>query len=231
MPTVPVKDNISVAPTLSPAPAFQNTQTLGEAQIPGQQLEDYGKAETNLGAHEASIALDIQDEANTLRVDDAMNQAKEMAMRLQYDQKDGYHKSDRLTTRSTARTGNRSPTSSATSSPSTPPRSRPRSATTRSAAPSLSRVNDLIAVFQRSRPCSMKGNNFRPYAQSVRETARSKTAFQNIALNYDKPDIIAEKHNVDTGERERPRASAREVRQPYGEADWRASRRARRISS
>jgi soluble lytic murein transglycosylase len=87
MPRVPAYDSFQVGTTSQPnvrvdAPVVQNTA--------GQQIQQLGKAQQTLGEAMAPMALDLQREANQLRVDDAVNKAKEAALKLTYDKDAGY---------------------------------------------------------------------------------------------------------------------------------------------
>lgn len=56
----------------------------------GRQAQQTGDAMQRGGASIGQVALDIQQQANQLRVDDALNQAKEAALRLTYDKDKGF---------------------------------------------------------------------------------------------------------------------------------------------
>lgn len=86
MPQVPVYSQ-QVAPTgLS-----NNTFAPAVAQdATGQQLQQAGDAMQRLGGVGSSIALDMENKADQLRVDDALNKAKEAALTLTHDKTAGY---------------------------------------------------------------------------------------------------------------------------------------------
>lgn len=56
----------------------------------GRQAQQFGDAALRANQSVGQIALDIQQQANQLRVDDALNQAKEAALRLTYDKDAGF---------------------------------------------------------------------------------------------------------------------------------------------
>ncbi|MCC7304771.1 MAG: transglycosylase SLT domain-containing protein [Alphaproteobacteria bacterium] len=189
MPVVPTKDTINVNVTSLSNPRFQNTQSMAEARIPGQQLEEFGKAQQRFGQVEADIALDIQREANMLRVDDAMNQAREEAQRLQYDKEAGFENLqgfdalNRPNGKPLADEYGENLQGRINGLAASLGNDAQRAAFTQQA-------NDLLFRFKGS-AIQHEGTQFREYAKSVRE-GTIKNRIQNIALNYDKPDLIAE---------------------------------------
>ncbi|WP_334157924.1 transglycosylase SLT domain-containing protein [Oryzomicrobium sp.] len=87
MPRVPTYDSFQVAPTNLPqarldAPAMPD--------IAGRQMQQMGEAAQRLGSTIGQVANDVAQQANQLRVDDALNQAKEAALRLTYDKDSGF---------------------------------------------------------------------------------------------------------------------------------------------
>lgn len=56
----------------------------------GQQLQELGQGLQRAGLGAASIALDMAQQANQVRVDDALNQAKEAALALTYSKDSGF---------------------------------------------------------------------------------------------------------------------------------------------
>lgn len=87
MPTVPTYDNAQVSQTAQPQIAFDAATVQPTA---AQQGLDMARAASAAGQSAGRIALDIQQQANELRVTDALNQAKEAALRLTYDKDSGY---------------------------------------------------------------------------------------------------------------------------------------------
>ena len=87
MPTVPTYDSFqAAASTLSPArlsaPNIQDHSA--------QQMQQLGREAQRFSGALGKIALDMQQQANQLRVDDALNKAKEAALRLTYDKDSGF---------------------------------------------------------------------------------------------------------------------------------------------
>jgi soluble lytic murein transglycosylase len=58
--------------------------------VAGQQTQQMGQAMMGAGQQLGRVAIDMQQEANQLRVTDALNKAKEHALRLAYDKDVGY---------------------------------------------------------------------------------------------------------------------------------------------
>lgn len=87
MPRVPTYDNFQAAPNTLP----QARMTMPETpDVVGQQAQQMGRAMMAGGQQIGQIALDMQQQANQLRVDDALNKAKEAALRLTYDKDAGF---------------------------------------------------------------------------------------------------------------------------------------------
>ncbi|BCB27058.1 hypothetical protein SKTS_19440 [Sulfurimicrobium lacus] len=87
MPTVPRYDSPQVSPTSLPA------QPFGAPVMPdiaGRQSQQTGQAMQQFGGDVGRIANDMAQQANQLRIDDALNQAKEAALRLAYDKDKGF---------------------------------------------------------------------------------------------------------------------------------------------
>jgi len=60
-----------------------------QASASGRQLSDFGRSVGNVADTAERIYLDVQNQANRLMVDDALNKAKERATRLQFGTTDG----------------------------------------------------------------------------------------------------------------------------------------------
>lgn len=87
MPRVPTYDSFQAAPNTLP----QTRMTLPEMpDVAGQQAQQMGRAMMAGGQQIGQVALDMQQQANQLRVDDALNKAKEAALRLTYDKDVGF---------------------------------------------------------------------------------------------------------------------------------------------
>lgn len=87
MPTVPRYDSPQVAATGMPTPGF-GAPTMPD--IAGRQGQQLGQAMQQFGGEIGRVANDMAQQANQLRVDDALNQAKEAALRLTYDKDKGF---------------------------------------------------------------------------------------------------------------------------------------------
>ena len=90
MPRVPTKDNLSTTPNTTTGFRFRNTESLQQAGLPGRQLQEAGDQLQETGLRMTKLQLEMLEEANQLRVDDAINQAREEAIRLQHDPDEGY---------------------------------------------------------------------------------------------------------------------------------------------
>lgn len=89
MARVPTYDSFQVAPNTLPQARLDGPAPMPNVpDIAGQQAQRTGQALTQAGQAAGAIALDMQNEANQLRVIDASNQAKEQMFNLLYD-KDG----------------------------------------------------------------------------------------------------------------------------------------------
>lgn len=87
MPTVPTYDAPQVSQSALPQVAFDAPTVQPTAN---QQAMETGRAMSAMGQTAGRIALDLQQQANELRVTDALNQAKEAAIRLTFDKDSGY---------------------------------------------------------------------------------------------------------------------------------------------
>ena len=81
MPKVPTYDNFTVNPQANPDVRIQAPEFINYA---AQQEANTGKALSAVGQGMSSVAADMQNVANKVRVDDATNKAKELALSLQY---------------------------------------------------------------------------------------------------------------------------------------------------
>ena len=87
MPRVPTYDSFQATPNTLP----QARLTMPEMpDVAGQQAQQMGRAMMAGGQQIGQVALDMQQQANQLRVDDALNKAKEAALRLTYDKDVGF---------------------------------------------------------------------------------------------------------------------------------------------
>lgn len=87
MPKVPTYDTFQVAPQVNPdvrvaAPEFQD--------FGGANAAKAGQAAINAGTAAARIGADIINDANAVRIDEALNKVNEAALALRYDKNDGF---------------------------------------------------------------------------------------------------------------------------------------------
>ena len=87
MPRVPTYDNFQVAPTSLPQARLSVPEM---PDLAGQQTQQMSRGMMQAGQALGQVAIDIQQQANQLRVDDALNKAKEAALRLTYDKDAGF---------------------------------------------------------------------------------------------------------------------------------------------
>lgn len=96
MPRVPTYDNFQATPNTLPQtrlapPRMQQLPDLpAMPDVAGQQAQQMGRAMMAGGQSLGQVAFDMQQQANQLRVDDALNKAKEAALRLTYDKDVGF---------------------------------------------------------------------------------------------------------------------------------------------
>lgn len=87
MPKVPTYDSFQATPTAQPQTRFDAPEMVDTAN---RQTQQTGQALMQAGGQIGQVALDMQRQANQLRVDDALNQAKETALNLTYDKDAGF---------------------------------------------------------------------------------------------------------------------------------------------
>lgn len=87
MPRVPTYDNFNVLPAALPQARVQ-AQDIPD--IAGRQLQNAGRAMGQAGAELSRIALDVAQQANQARVNDAMNKAVQAKLKLTYDPGEGF---------------------------------------------------------------------------------------------------------------------------------------------
>lgn len=87
MPRVPTYDRFQVSPGALPQ---VRVSAPGMPDIAGQQEQQLGQGLMRAGDAASRYALDVQQQANQIRVDDALNRAKEAALRLTYDKDQGF---------------------------------------------------------------------------------------------------------------------------------------------
>lgn len=87
MPRVPTYDSFQAAPSALPQARISAPEL---PDVAGQQAQQMGRALAGSGQAFGQIATDMEQQANQLRVDDALNRAKEAALRLTYDKDAGF---------------------------------------------------------------------------------------------------------------------------------------------
>lgn len=87
MPRVPTYDNFTVAPSTQPQ---VYARVPNAPDVAGQQAQQMGQGLMSAGSAAGRIALDMQQQANQVRVNDAMNKAVQAKLRLTYDQNEGF---------------------------------------------------------------------------------------------------------------------------------------------
>jgi soluble lytic murein transglycosylase len=80
----------NVAPSAAPNIQLQNANTASLTAIGGRQMQAAGAAVSSLGGEMERVRREAIDQANALRVDDALNQLNEQTLKLTYDTKEGY---------------------------------------------------------------------------------------------------------------------------------------------
>ncbi len=90
MPKVPTYDNFQTAQSGSPNTPYAASTTPNASQVEGGQLQELGAATQRAGDAATHIALQMQDTANQVRVNDAVNQARKAAQDLAYSPDNGY---------------------------------------------------------------------------------------------------------------------------------------------
>lgn len=90
MPRVPTLDAPRVNSSGLPGVRLQAGEGALAQEIGARQTVQLGKNLMSAGVAATDIATDMQQQANQLRVDDAVNQAKEAALKLTFDPQTGY---------------------------------------------------------------------------------------------------------------------------------------------
>lgn len=90
MPRVPIVDAPRVASSALPGVRQQAGAGAVAAEIGARQSVQLGQNLMSASSAATGIAIDMQQQANQLRVDDAVNQAKEAALKLTFDPQSGY---------------------------------------------------------------------------------------------------------------------------------------------
>ncbi|WP_059413449.1 transglycosylase SLT domain-containing protein [Cupriavidus basilensis] len=90
MPRVPTYDSPQVQPQGLPGARVEAAPVQLAVNAANDQAAQLNRATSQLADTTFNIGLDMQRQANALRVDDALNQAREATMRLTFDKTDGY---------------------------------------------------------------------------------------------------------------------------------------------
>jgi soluble lytic murein transglycosylase len=91
MPRVPEVSLPRATAQTSPGVAINDQVANADIGVANaRQMQRLGEATSNLGQNVGNIAFQMQEQANRVRVNDAVNQAKELDMRLTYDKDQGY---------------------------------------------------------------------------------------------------------------------------------------------
>ena len=184
MPRVPTYDNFQVAPTSLPQARLSVPEM---PDIAGQQTQQMSRGMMQAGQALGQVAIDIQQQANQLRVDDALNKAKEAALRLTYDKDAGFTNLRGI---------------NALERPDGKPLADEYSDTLKrnieEIAGSLGndaqrqaftlRANDILTSMRGS-AIQHEANEFKTYSLSVSEGIQS-TALREIGLNWQNPDTV-----------------------------------------
>ena len=90
MPTVPTYDNLRTSVAQAPLTPFALPGGPGAQEITGQQLQQTGQALSGAGTAAVRIASAMQEQVDQVRVNDAVNQARQVAQDLAYNPQTGY---------------------------------------------------------------------------------------------------------------------------------------------
>ena len=90
MPKIPVYDNFQTQVSSPSAGQFQVPSGPAAGAIAADQISQQGQALTRSGDTVGRIALDVADQVNQVRVNDAINQARQAAQDLAYNKDTGY---------------------------------------------------------------------------------------------------------------------------------------------
>lgn len=184
MPIVPRLDAPTVGVSQQPVTPVRAPDM---PDVAGSQLQQGSQAFMRAGDVAGRIAIDMQTEANQLRVDDAVNQAKEAAMRMTYDKQAGFMSQTGL---------------AALQRSSGKPLADEYSDNLRDQLSQISdglgndqqkmlfkmRSNDLLTSF-RTQAIQHEASQFKEYALSVRE-GTIRNSMNSIGLNYNNPEMI-----------------------------------------
>lgn len=194
MPRVPTYDALTIPTTSQPVPRFDSqpaVTTIGDApNVPdyaGRQTQMAGQAIEGAGLAFDRALLDMQREANQLRVDDVLNKTKEDAMRLTFDKDVGF-----VNQRGISALERESGKPLAVEYADTLKEKISGYADTlgndAQRRAYMMRANDMVTQL-RGQAIKHESDEFRTYAMSVRE-GTIKTRINEIGLNYNNPEVI-----------------------------------------
>ncbi|MFI9652842.1 transglycosylase SLT domain-containing protein [Guyparkeria halopsychrophila] len=184
MPRVPTYDRFQARPNTLPQPRIAAPNM---PDVAGKQAQQTGQAVTRAGQTANKIAVQQQREANQLRVDDALNAAKEEALRLTYDKEQGFTNLRGI---------------NALDRPDGKPLAEEYGETLQKRVDEIAgglgngaqrqafqqNASDILTSF-RGQAIRHESNEYRTYAESVSEGVQA-TAMRDIALNWNNPDAV-----------------------------------------
>lgn len=184
MPTVPTYDTLQVSPNTVPQAAFDAPTVQPTA---AQSTAQLGQAMSAAGQNVGRIALDLQQQANELRVTDALNQAKESAIKLTFDKDAGY-------TNLKGINALQRPDGKSLEQEYSDELQKQLSALSQGLGNEAQRAMfkqnaDAIASNFRSGIVKHEADQFNEYTMSVSEGVQS-TALREIGLNWNNPEVI-----------------------------------------
>lgn len=221
MPKVPTVDNFGAAPNPIPQVQVRNAASEEMFTAGARQMQQFGGAVQRVGGQMGDIALDIQQRANQLRVDDAIDKTLNEELRLTFDGEVGFQNLKGL---------------AALERPSGKPMTEEYTEKFQQTISSIAQglgndaqreaftreANKRVLRF-RENAMRHVGNEFRTYAASVREGTIANR-INEIGLNYNNPDVVNEA--VDS-----IRAAAFDLAQQKGLSATEAEAQARKFTS
>jgi soluble lytic murein transglycosylase len=90
MPQIPTYDNFQEGVNNAPSERVTATLSADKLSTGARQMQELGAAQDKVGVTGSQITADHQDMLNNVRVEDAMNQARQHAQNLAYDPDEGY---------------------------------------------------------------------------------------------------------------------------------------------
>lgn len=184
MPTAPTYESPQVTPNALPQARFAAPEM---PDIAGKQTQQMATGLMQAGGAAARIALDVQNTANQLRVDDALNQAKEAALNLAYDKDTGFTNLKGI---------------NALQRPDGQPLAEEYGGTLKTTIDNIAgslgndaqrqafaqHANDILTSFK-AQAIQHEAQEFKTYSLSVSDGVQA-TALRDIGLNWNNPDAI-----------------------------------------